>query len=371
MSEAQKFKYYYGVQLAQELATRIQAAYPAFDAQAFVAQVAARVDDLELKARVALIAAALHTHLPPDYPEALSILCATLGPELSSEQGMFQDGYHLMPIAHFVETYGLDFFEQSLAALHEITRRFSSEFAIRPFLVRYPQRTLDILQQWAHDPNPHVRRLVSEGTRPRLPWAARLQAFIADPTPVLHLLEALKSDPSPYVRKSVANNLNDILKDHPARVLALLRGWNTSASTETRWIIRHALRNLIKQGHPDALSLLALTTPRVRLEQLVLEPQTIQTGDTLHISLTLCSTASDEQNLVVDYLIHFVKANGTTRHRVFKLRNVSLQAGERLTLQKRHSFKPITTRRYYAGHHRLEIQVNGALLGGTDFILQP
>lgn len=254
--ETMPFKNYFGTNLAQELGERIQAVYPVFPLPAFVEQVASRVDTLELKARVAAISAALRDTLPPAYAEALDILLAILGPELASEQGMFTHGYYLMPVAYFVECYGLDHFDRSMAALHAITKRHTAEYAIRPFIERYPQPALTLLRQWTQDQNAHVRRLVSEGTRPRLPWAKRLPAFIADPSLVLDLLECLKDDPSPYVRKSVANNLNDISKDHPERVIAMLRRWQPNASAETRWITRHALRSLRKQGDPAALSLL-------------------------------------------------------------------------------------------------------------------
>jgi 3-methyladenine DNA glycosylase AlkC len=369
MTETQPFKYYYGVELAQALAQQIAAVHPAFDRDAFVQRIAAEVEQLELKGRVALIAAALREHLPPDYPAALAILRAMFGPELASEQGMFNEGYAMMPIAYFVEHYGTEHFDESIAAIYEITKRFSSEFAIRPYLERYPQRTLDVLRAWTADPNAHVRRLVSEGTRPRLPWATRLTCFAADPAPVLDLLEQLKRDPSPYVRKSVANHLNDLLKDHRELALAVLTRWQADATPETQGIIRHALRNLVKQGDPAALELLGIAQPQVTLLNLTLEPERLRLGESLRLALTLRSDSEADQKLVIDYIIHFVKANGKTQPKVFKLRTLELHAGATLTLEKQHSIRPITTRRHYPGQHRLEVQVNGAILGGADFTL--
>jgi 3-methyladenine DNA glycosylase AlkC len=370
MSQQQPFKDYYGVPLAQQLAERIQGVYPDFAAQLFVARVAAGIEPLELKGRVALIAEALREHLPPDYPRALEILCAILGPENPDEQGMFDFGYWLMPVGHFVERYGLEHFDQSLAAINAITRRFTGEFAIRPYLQHHQQRTLALLQQWASDENPHVRRLVSEGTRTRLPWATRLHAFISDPTPVLALLEQLKRDPSAYVRKSVANNLNDITRDHPDLVLQTLARWREDATPETQWIIRHALRSLVKRGDPHALRLLDFGPPQVALHDLALKPQRMRLGDTLTISFTLRSQASAPQKLVIDYLLHLVKANGSTQPRVFKLGTHTLPGGEAATFEKKHPLKPVTTRRYYSGQHRLEVQVNGQILGGAAFELE-
>lgn len=369
MSDTQPYKNYFGITLAEKLAASLVAVQPAFPAGPFIAQVAAQVEALELKGRVALIAAALRAHLPPDYPEALKILLAILGPANPSEQGMFTLGYHLMPVAYFVEAYGTDYFDESLAALYEITQRHTAEYAIRPFLMRYPQQTLALLQQWTQDQSPHVRRLVSEGSRPRLPWAARLPAFIADPSPVLNLLEPLKADPSAYVRKSVANNLNDILKDQPGLGLAMLTRWSQGASEETRWIIGHALRNLVKQGHPEALRLLGFHRPQVTLQKLEARPEIVRMGDTLTFSFALQNEAPEPQNLVIDYIIHFVRSKGEQRPKVFKLTTLTLPPGEQMQVQKRHSFKPVTTRRYYAGRHRLEIQLNGVIAGGVEFEL--
>jgi 3-methyladenine DNA glycosylase AlkC len=369
MAETKPFKEYFGLELAERLGAELRAADPEFDRDAFVAQVAAQVESLELKDRVALIAAALHDHLPPDYPQALARLLTLLGPELPDESGMFELGYHLMPVAQFVEQYGLDDFEQSMAALYEITKRHTAEFAIRPFLERHPTQTLDTLSLWAGDPNPHVRRLVSEGTRPRLPWAGRLSAFIVDPGPVLSLLERLKTDPSAYVRKSVANNLNDISKDNPDVVLATLRDWNARPSADIRWITSHALRTLVKQGNSEALALLGFEPPRVRLAQLNVTPETVRIGEAARFTFALHSDSEQPQKLLVDYLLHFASANGKPRAKVFKLKQLTLPAGQHVDLEKTHSFKQVTVRRYYPGRHRVEIQINGHIAGGTDFMV--
>ncbi|GAB4446589.1 MAG: DNA alkylation repair protein [Chloroflexi bacterium OHK40] len=276
---------------------------------------------------------------------------------------MFTDGWYLMPVAAFVEHYGLEHVDISLQAMHAITQRHTAEFAIRPFLLRYPEQTLATLRAWAHDPSFHVRRLVSEGTRPRLPWAARLPAFVADPTPVLELLETLKDDTSAYVRKSVANNLNDIARDHPERVLATLTRWQRGASDERRWVIRHALRTLVKQGHPEALRLLGADAPEVELIALELTPTALRIGETLRIAVTLRSTAATPQHLIVDYVLHLPGARGRTRRNVFKLRSQTTAGGETLRLVKRHSFAIVSVRRLYPGRHRIAIQVNGVVLG--------
>jgi 3-methyladenine DNA glycosylase AlkC len=370
MSETQAFKLYYNPELAQAIGEQVQRVYPPFDTAAFVAEIAAEVDGLEFKDRIALFSSALHHQLPSTFPEAWAILELLLGDELVEEEGMFNEGFALWPLAHFIEVYGLDDFDVAMGAMYQITKRHTAEFAIRPFLQRYPERTLAVLHQWVEDESPHVRRLVSEGTRPRLPWAGRLDAFIADPTPTLALLERLKDDPSAFVRKSVANHLNDISKDHPQLVIDTLTRWCEDAGAERLWIIRHALRTLVKKGDPAALALLGFDRPQVSLRDMRIEPDHIRLGASLVFSFTLLSESDEAQNLIIDYVIHFVKASGQTSPKVFKLSTRELSGGESIHIRKKHAIKPITTRRYYPGEHRIEIQVNGQILGGQRFWLQ-
>lgn len=373
MSDEQRvaFKEYFGPPLAEDLARRIGAVAPAFPAAAFVAGVAPQLPPLELKGRVKLIAEGLRTHLPPSYPEAIAILIGILGPPLSESEGMFNDSWYLMPVTTFVELYGLDHLAASLDAMHAITQRHTAEFAIRPFIARYPDELLATLRRWATDESFHVRRLVSEGTRTRLPWAANLPRFIADPTPVLELLEILKDDPSAYVRRSVANNLNGIAKEHPGLVLATAARWLEGASPERRALVRHGLRTLVKQGDPAALALLGAEAPQVELIGLELSTDRLRIGEALTLAATLRSTAQRPQQLVVDYIVHMPGASGAARSKVFKLRTQALAPGATLRLARRHSFVPVTVRRLYPGRHRFELQVNGAILGGVELELLP
>jgi 3-methyladenine DNA glycosylase AlkC len=366
---SQPFKNFYDLRLARLLADKISAVSPSFPAQAFVDEVAAEIEPLELKARVSLMARALRHHLPPAYPDALAILLNVLGPDLSDDGGMFDQGYWVMPIAQFVEEYGLDHFELSAQALHDITRRFTAEFAVRPYLIRYPDAMLSRLRQWAHDPNPHVRRWVSEGTRPRLPWAKRLDAFIADPTPTLELLELLKDDPSLYVRKSVANHLNDIAKDHPLWVIETAERWYADGSEERRWIVRHALRTLVKQGDARALAILGYDATQDIRAILSVQPATLVLGGTLMLTAEVSNVSSIPQKLVIDYCVYFVRANGSTGAKVFKWTSVVLDAGETINLSKKQPLRPVTTRSYYPGVHRVTLQVNGAAMAEAAFTL--
>jgi len=361
------FKDHLNADLVKTLAHKIQAVHTDFDATGFVETTTPALDALELKARSEWIADQLRAHLPDDYPAAVAVLRQILMWD-EAEAARF-NGFALMPIAHFVEKYGHDHYDASMQANYAITQHFTAEFSVRPFIEAHPTRTLALLREWAHDDSEHVRRLVSEGTRPRLPWAAQLKGFIADPTPLLPLLDALKDDPSQYVRRSVANNLNDIAKDHPQLVIDTLRAWSVDASKDRQWVIKHALRTLIKQGDPDALAILGYSPPQIDLRDFDLTPSAIHMGETVTLTFTLVSQADTPQSLMIDYVVHFVKANGETRPKVFKLTQRELPPGESVTISRAHTIKPITTRKYYAGTHTVQVQVNGVTYGSADFDL--
>lgn len=352
------------------IAGAFERAEPGFDGAGFRRACGRGLDGLELKARVNHIATALRAHLPAHYPAALTVIlrAAADWPPAAADDPFAV--FAAWPMIDFVGLYGLDHPELSLAALMQLTPLFSAEFAIRPFLVRHSALTLATLAGWTGDPDADVRRLVSEGTRPRLPWGLRLKAFQADPRPTLALIETLKDDPAESVRRSVANHLNDVAKDHPDTVVAVCERWQTGASDQRRWIIRHATRSLIKAGHPGTLALLGFDgAPRVKVEALRLDPQTLAVGDTLALSFRVVSTATRPQRLVVDYIVHHRGANGALRPKVFKLKTLELAAGVNLALTKRHSFKPITTRRYYPGSQALEVVINGRSLARQTFQL--
>ena len=256
MAEFVQLKLYFGKQLAILLADKIKPVYPEFKSKAFVNKVARSVDDQELKQRVETITDALQLNLPEDYIQATDILLQILGPENKNETGMFKDYYWVMPIAYFVEKYGTDHFKQSMKLVEAITKRNTSEYAIRPFILKYPGKTLSIMKRWSKSKNVHLRRLASEGLRPRLPWAKKITLYSEQPAPVIELLENLKSDSSAFVRKSVANHMNDLLKENNDEAFAVLTRWHKNSSAETKWIIKHALRNELKKKNPKALKLI-------------------------------------------------------------------------------------------------------------------
>jgi 3-methyladenine DNA glycosylase AlkC len=356
---AAKLKDFFDEELVSSLATELGRARRGFDRRAFVSECLAGLAGLELVDRGWHIAEVMRRHLPESFARAAEVLVASLGPELAGSDEFGMAPFRYLPHVLYVSRYGQDDFEPAMTAQYELTKRFSAEYSIRSFLLRHPQRTHRRLTQWATDANVHVRRLVSEGTRPRLPWAPRLREFQRDPSPVVRLLELLKDDPERYVARSVANNVNDIGKDHPDVATALCRRW-LDERPERRWLVQHALRSLVKAGDADALDLLGFgAKPKVRLGQARFTPRAVRLGDKTEFSFEFASRASAAQDLIVDYAVHFVKANGSTRPKVFKLRRLSLAASECLVLRGRISFEELTTRRHYPGLHRVELLVNG------------
>ncbi|MEO8247849.1 MAG: DNA alkylation repair protein [Burkholderiales bacterium] len=257
LARPKALKDWFDAELAASLADKIGPHHPDFHGPAFVREIASAIAGQELKQRVDTMADALARQLPSDYRRALAIFSEILGPENPHETGMFKEGYWLMPVARYVEKYGRREFDLSLDFIGELTKRHTGEYAIRPFLVAQPAATLEILKRWSRSANFHLRRLASEGPRPRLPWAQRIDLFDDHTETIEAILDNLKSDPSLFVRKSVANHLGDLLKDHRAEAMALLSRWNAGAGPHTRWIIKHALRGPIKKGDVEAIALVA------------------------------------------------------------------------------------------------------------------
>ena len=356
---AEPLKNAYGPEIPRRIAAMIASVHPAFPSKAFLREALRGYDALELMPRGRHLARVLADHLPPDFPEAAAILVASMAAP-DGKAGGAMSSFIFMPHAFFVADRGLDHFEAAMAAQRAITQRFTAEFSIRPFLERHPGRTLARLAEWTRDPSEHVRRLVSEGTRPRLPWAARLREFQRDPAPVLALLEALRDDPSLYVRRSVANNLNDIGKDHPALLVATCRRWTEGATAERRWVVAHALRSAVKRGDAAALEVLGFRGgARLAVEDSAVSPRRIAIGGKVRVAFDLVNRSARQEAAVVDFRIHYVKANGRASPKVFKLRAVALAPRSRIRLGKSVSLADMTTRRHHPGRHLVEALVNG------------
>lgn len=346
--------------LVQSIARQIRAVYAPFSLKNFVVRATAEFDELTLTERAWDVAHALRTYLPPDYGAAIEILIRSLGPPIGESELKGMEVFRYLPHVFFVAHYGLDDFERSMTAQYELTKRFTAEFSIRYFIEKYPQATLERLHLWVDDPSPHVRRLVSEGTRPRLPWARALREFKKDPRPVLELLEKLKDDPELYVRRSVANNLNDIGKDHPDLLAATCRQWLENASPEREQLVRHALRSAIKRGEAGALAVVgADARPEIAISQVSIEPARPARGGKVRIGAFVENRAEETAKWVVDLGVFFVKMNGETRRKVFKLKAVELAPGGGVLVGKTISLADLTTRAHFPGRHPVELVVNG------------
>ena len=347
-----------------EVATVLQSLYHAFDrAQFFEHLFDEAWESRSLMERMRHVPRVLRELLPQDYRAALEILMKA-APLLRNK------GFHVIAFTEFVPLYGLDDWEASLPALAHFTRYGSAEFAIRPFILRDPARLMAQMEQWTEDANEHVRRLASEGCRPRLPWGMALTAFKRDPSPILPVLERLKNDPSEYVRRSVANNLNDIAKDNPEVVIEVLRRWQVDADANVQWIIGRALRTLVKSGHTEALELLGYRGgAEVTVRSMVLDRDAVAMGEGISFCAEIESTGSEIQSLVVDYVVYYMKANGRQAAKVFKLAKKEVQPGEVLIVQKKVSFKPITTRVFYPGEHAVALKINGQETPRVSFML--
>ena len=364
---AEALKNHFGPDVAATIATMVSAVHPAFPVKAFLRDALKGYDALELMPRGRHIAKALRRHLPDDYALAIAILVASTSQPVKREAASGMASFLFMPHCFFIAEFGLGHFEESMQAQYVLTQRFTAEFSIRPFLIHHPQATLQRLREWSGDPNERVRRLVSEGTRPRLPWAARLPAFQADPRPVLALLELLKDDPSLYVRRSVANSLNDIGKDNPKLLARIAGRWLVGASPERQWIVRHALRWAVKQGDAGALKVLGFgNTAQVEILKPSLTPKRARIGSAISIMFDIRNPTATAQDLMIDLAVHYIKGSGSASAKVFKLKALTLAPGESVRLQKKLSLKEMTTRKHFAGKHRVDALVNGrALLVGS------
>jgi 3-methyladenine DNA glycosylase AlkC len=359
---ADPLKTFFSAALVRRLAADIERVHPDFDARAFVKAASSGLEDLELLDRGRHISRALGRFLPGSYPEAIDILIRSLGPEHEADEllGVGMAPFFYLPHTIFVAERGLDHFDLSMKAQFELTKRFSAEGSIRPFIAKDPARTLHVLRGFARDPNAHVRRLVSEGTRLRLPWAIRVPWLDDNPERVLELLELLKDDPSTLVRRSVANNLNDLGKVHPALLAKAAEAWLESASAERRALVEHALRSAVKRGEPQALRLLGYgKKPAVRIESVRFAPRRVPIGGRMTMSFILRSTARVTQDLLVDVAVHFVKARAQTSRKVFKVKRVSLSPGGAVELRTNVSLAVHTTRKPNPGKHAVDVVVNG------------
>lgn len=359
----------YGPDVPRAIACMVKAVYARFDGDAFLHDALLGYEALALMPRGKHMARILRRHLPSDYPDALDIVLASAGQAHGRDPGLSLASFLFLPHTMFVAEFGLGHFELSMQAQHALTQRFTAEFSIRTFLQNHTQATLERLMEWTHDPSEHVRRLVSEGTRPRLPWACRLPAFQRDPKPVLALLERLKDDPALYVRRSVANCLNDIGKDHPDLLVETASAWLKNATPDRQWVVQHALRSAVKRAEPGALAVLGFGAgAKVLIDQAHIEPQRAVIGGKVTVGFQVTNCTAKHQGVLVDLAVHYIKANGMSRAKVFKLKKLELAPHETQRVGKQISLAEMTTRKHYPGVHRIDVILNGRSqrLGGFD-----
>ncbi len=343
------------------IARELAAIAPKFDAKVFLRLVLDGLEQRSLMQRLNQCAIAVEKALPGLFQQKVRVL-QKLAPKLGHE-------FVAVFLCDFVASFGREDFDFSMEALRYFTVFGSAEFAVRPFIVTDQARALKTLRQWTKDADEKVRRLASEGSRPRLPWGMRLQALVREPKPAFAILEALKDDESLFVRRSVANHLNDITKDHPELVLQLLDAWDLERA-HLRWIAKHACRTLIKRGHPGALKLFGFGKQAEVAATLTASPKQLRLGDRLTLAASIVSTARQPQRFVVDYVIHYVKARGVSAEKVFKWTEADLPSHGRLELIKSQVIRDFTTRRHHPGKHRVELQINGQRVAETAFVLR-
>jgi len=354
---AEPLKNMYNEEFMREFGMKVQSVFNQFQTENFIADVLKDLwDELELKGRIRRIAIVLGSHLPENYASALNILCQI------DEECV---GFPYLFFPDFVEVFGQNEndWELSMHALERFTKRSSAEFAIRAFIVRDQERAMKQMLKWAVNSNEHVRRLASEGCRPRLPWGQSLPAFKRDPNFVLQVLELLKADSSLYVRKSVANNLNDISKDHPQLVLSLAKRW-IGNNPDTNWIIRHACRTLIRKSNPQALAIFGYAAADIGISLAVMgsievNPTELKIGDSCDLIYELQIRKENSARIRIEYGIDFVKAKGKISRKQFLLTDKTVPGGSILSGKRTHHFADLSTRKHYPGEHRIVLILNG------------
>lgn len=344
------------------LAHHVKQVYKPFASEKFLKEAIKPLTSLSLNERMRHTSVVLRNYLPADYKTSINILKESIP--------LLKPGYTNLVFPDFVSQYGMHDIKTSLEALHYFTQFGSSEFAIRTFLKADPDRTIKTMYQWSEDDNEHVRRLSSEGSRPRLPWSFKLDAIIQNPALTKPILENLKEDDSLYVRKSVANHINDISKDTPDYVLRLVKAWNQE-HPHTAWIVKRGCRSLFKQGDKQSLAAFNYTKDvKVSLRKFKLSTDIIKIGETITFQFELVSTHAKTQKLMVDYRIHYIKKGGSASAKVFKLKEINLTAATAMSISKKQSFQDFTTRKHYPGKHKLEILVNGVVVKSIAFLVK-
>jgi 3-methyladenine DNA glycosylase AlkC len=348
---AEQLKEMFNQQFYEKLGSEFHKAYPRFDLKLFLKDVTHSIEDRSLNERMRHTSVTLKNYLPPSFLRTIEIM-KKVAPNMPQ-------GYTNLLFSDYVSLYGIEEYDLSIDALHYFTQYGSSEFAIRVFLKKEFNKTLKKMYKWSEDNNCHVRRLASEGSRPRLPWSFKLDEVINNPHLTLPILENLKSDKEIYVQKSVANHLNDISKDHPKLILDIIKKWK-GISKQTDWIIKHGSRTLLKAGDEKVLKVFGTANAKdITISDFHLKNSKLRLGDNLEFTFDITNTSSKAIALRIEFAIYFLKSNNTYTKKVFKISEKKIKAYDTINIQKVFSIKPITTRVYYAGNHKVSYIVNG------------
>ncbi len=344
--------------ILRQFARDMKKVYPKLNEKEFYQALIKGLDQLELKARIERAADVAYRYLPSSYEQGLNVLYRFV-------EGKDNKLLYLF-LPNFIAKYGQEDYERSIKAIRDFTQYSSSEEGVRIFLELNLNKTINYMMKWTTSKNVHIRRLASEGSRPRLPWAKKISAFIEDPQLAWPILEALKEDCEKYVQKSVANHINDISKDHPDWVVKKVSQWDRSCEP-TAWIVKHGMRSLIKRGHKGALKLFGThQLPKVELRE-VNWKKSVKIGQVFNFQVEIVSKSKKEQVLMIDYIMHFVKNNGKSSAKVFKLKKCKLSSKESVLLKSKYTFKDLSTRKHYTGRHSWQLKINGEAMQSYAF----
>ena len=366
---AEPLKYIYNKTFISALYEAVKNVLPQVKQKAFLDAVfISEWDSYELKQRMRHISNVLHQFIDSDYKKGVEQLLSIFQNVKQSPTDTL--GFEYMFFPDYIECYGLDYFDESVNAMEEITQFTSCEFAIRPFFIQYPEQTLHKMIEWSKHKHAMVRRLSTEGCRPRLPWAMALPVFKNNPEPILPILERLRNDESESVRRSVANNLNDISKDHPKLVCTIAQKW-LGESKHVDWVVKHACRTLLKQGMPELMVLFGYTpVSNLKISSIEIQTPEVNIGDSLAFEFLIKNTSSKPAKVRLEYGMYYKKANGSLSKKVFKISEKDYQPGQEENIVRKQSFKPISTRKFYSGEHEVSLIVNGQEFGSKSFMLK-
>lgn len=366
---AEPLKYIYNQDFFKTFINSIQQALPEVKASDFLESIfTSEWEGYELKQRMRHIAQVLHQFLDKDYSIGIKQLLQVFNFAKEHTTGLL--GFEFMFFPDYVEVYGLAYFEESVSAMEEITKFTSCEFAIRPFFIKYPEKTLQQMLIWSKHEHAMVRRLSTEGCRPRLPWAMALPAFKKDPQPILPILKRLRNDSSESVRRSVANNLNDISKDNPELMFELVEPWK-GESKDVDWVVKHGCRTLLKQGLPHIMTLFGYSSIKdLEIGEIQINTPEVTIGEVLTFEFTLKNNSSKSALIRLEYGLYFKKANGSLSKKVFKISEKEYQPNQIVNISRNQSFKRISTRKLYPGEHQVAVIVNGNEYKTVSFLVK-